>query len=431
MSLFKLKKCQPIVGLDIGASNISVSVGVERDGQVEIVGNVTYPSTKRLSGVLVNPEERLHSIRRTIEKAELISGHDINEVYVGIGGKHIKGYNSRGLIILKNRTVNKKDIKKVIDAAKASVIPDINEEIIQVIPQSFKVDGQDGISDPLNLSGNRLEVRIHVVTTLIKSKKDILSVAKDAGLKVSGIVVNQLASGTAVLSVDEKNLGVVLLDIGGETTDIAIYKDGEIRFTATIPMGGNLITKDIAKVLKISLSHAEKLKKKYGCALRSMVDWDDIVEIHGVGKEKVRTIRRRLLCEIIEARTEELLIQVKDKILNSNFKYLLSAGTVITGGTSKMAGILEITEEIFKICVRKGTPIGIKGIVDLADDPICSTSVGLVLYGLRNDKDRTLPKNIDSFDAIDKWKDKVSGWFDDFLEPLTDEFLVRHSNIGE
>lgn len=375
-----------VIGLDIGTTKICSIIGELRDeGQVEVVGVGTSPSTGLRKGMVVNIDATIHSIERAVEEAELMAGVKVKSLYAGIAGGHIKGINSRGVIAIsrKDREISAEDIDRVIDAAKAVAIP-LDREVIHVLSQSFTVDDQDGIKDPIGMSGIRLEAEIHIVTGAVTAVQNIIKSVNRAGFEVEDIILQPLASAEAVLTPDEKELGVAILDIGGGTTDIAIFHEGSIRHTCVLPLGGDHVTNDIAVGLRTPTSEAENIKKKFGCALASLVREEEEVEVPSVGGRQARRIFRRVLCEIVEPRLEEIYTLVKREIKMAGYEDLLAAGIVITGGTSLMDGSLEIAEKIFGLPVRRGYPTGIGGLVDVVNNPIYSTGVGLVLCGAQN-----------------------------------------------
>ncbi|MEK7850466.1 MAG: cell division protein FtsA [Deltaproteobacteria bacterium] len=401
-----------IVGLDIGTTKICAIVGEVGENGLSIIGIGTHPSKGLRKGVVVNIESTVSSIKKAVEEAELMAGCEITSVYTGIAGGHIKSINSHGIIGIRNGEVADADIKRVIDAAKAVNIP-MDREIIHVLPQEFIVDDQDGIKEPLGMSGVRLEAKVHIVTAAVTSAQNIVKCCNRTGLDVRDIVLQQLASSEAVLSPEEKELGVVLVDIGGGTTDIAVFADGSIKHTAVIALGGNHITNDIAVGLRTPNVEAEKIKKKYGCALASMVKRDEMIEVPSVGGRKPRTVSRQILAEIIEPRVEEILTLVNREVIKAGFEDVVASGVVLTGGSAGLEGIPDIAEQIFNLPVRKGVPAGISGLTDIVNSPMYSTGVGLVLYGYKNrseDKFRVGEKNI--FGKITK---RMKEWLSEFF----------------
>lgn len=401
-----------IVGLDIGTTKICAIVGEAGENGLNIIGIGTHPSVGLRKGVVVNIEATVSSIKKAVEEAELMAGCEISSVYTGIAGGHIKSINSHGVIAVKNREVTEGDIERVIDAAKAVNIP-MDREIIHVLPQEFVVDDQDGIKEPLGMSGVRLEAKVHIVTGAVTSAQNIVKCCNRTGLDVRDIVLQQLASSEAVLSTEEKDLGVVLVDIGGGTTDIAVFADGSIKHTAVIALGGNHLTSDIAIGLRTPQGEAEKIKKKYGCALASMVKRDETIEVPSVGGRKPRVVSRQILAEIIEPRVEEIMTLVNREVVKSGFEDVVASGVVLTGGSASLEGMIEMAEQVFNLPVRRGVPQGLGGLKDIVNSPMYSTGVGLVLYGYKNraeDKFRVGDKNI--FGKITK---RMKDWLSEFF----------------
>jgi len=377
------KKAPLVVGLDLGTTKICAVVGEVVEGQVNIIGLGNVPSKGLRKGVVVNIESTVQSIKKAIEEAELMAGCHITSVYAGIAGGHIRGINSHGVIAIKNREIGPSDVKRVIDAASAVAIP-MDREVIHIIPQEFVVDDQDGIKDPVGMSGVRLEGRVHIITGAITSAQNIIKCANRAGLDVDDIVLEQLGSSDAVLTPEEKELGVAIIDIGGGTTDLVIFANGSIKHTSVISLAGNHITNDISMGLRTPLEEAEKIKKRYGCSLTSMVRKDETIEVPSVGGRKPRILSRQTLAEIIEPRVEEILTLVHNEVLKTGYKNLISSGVVLTGGSAILEGAPELAEQVFNLPVRRGAPIAIGGLVDLVNSPMYATGVGLVLYGSRN-----------------------------------------------
>ena len=372
-----------IVGLDIGTTKICAIVGNVTDEGIDIVGIGTSPSRGLRKGVVINIESTVASIRKAVEEAELMAGCEIKSVYAGIAGGHIKGFNSQGIIAIKNREVSTDDVKRVIDAAKAIAIP-MDREVIHILPQEFIIDDQDGIREPLGMSGVRLEARVHIVTGAVASAQNIIKSCNRAGLDVADIVLEQLASAEAVLSAEEKELGVALIDIGGGTTDIAIFIDGAIKHTAVLALGGNQMTSDIAVGLRTPMAEAEKIKQKYGCCLSSLVGKDETIEVPSVGGRKPRVLSRQLLAEILEPRVQEIFDLVNREIVKSGYEDAIASGVVITGGSTILEGMPELAEQVFNLPVRRGVPSNIGGLTDVVNSPVYATGVGLVVYGSKN-----------------------------------------------
>ncbi len=377
------KKEPVVVGLDLGTTKICTVVGERVDDRVNIIGLGTCPSKGLRKGVVINIESTVQSIKKAVEEAELMAGCEITSVYAGIAGGHIKGINSHGVIAVKNREITANDVKRVIDAASAVAIP-MDREVIHIIPQEFIVDDQDGIKDPVGMSGVRLEGRVHIVTGAITSAQNIIKCANRAGLDVDDIVLEQLGSSEAVLTPEEKELGVAIIDIGGGTTDLIIFANGSIKHTAVVSLAGSHITSDISMGLRTPLEEAEKIKIRYGCCLASMVRKDETIEVPSVGGRKSRVLSRQTLAEIIEPRVEEILTLVQNEVARTGFGNLIASGIILTGGSTILEGMPELAEQIFNLPVRRGSPTGIGGLVDMVNSPRYATGVGLVLYGSRN-----------------------------------------------
>jgi len=375
------KKDSVVVGLDIGTTKICTVVGEVGDGQVNIIGLGTHPSKGLRKGVVINIESTVLSIKRAVEEAELMAGVHLTSVYAGIAGGHIKGINSHGVIAVKNKEVGPNDVKRVIDAASAVAIP-MDREVIHIIPQEFIVDDQDGIKDPVGMSGVRLEGRVHIVTGAITSAQNIIKCANRAGLDVDDIVLEQLGSSEAVLTSEERELGAAIIDIGGGTTDLVIFSNGSIKHTAVFSLAGSHIT--ISMGLRTPVEEAEKIKIRYGCALTSLVRKDETIEVPSVGGRKPRILSRYTLAEIIEPRVEEILTLVHNDILRTGYGNLIASGIILTGGSALLEGVPELAEQIFNVPVRRGIPTGIGGLVDLVNSPMYATGVGLALFGSRN-----------------------------------------------
>ena len=375
-----------IVGLDIGTSKICAVVGeVRPDGRVDIVGMGSHPSIGLRKGMVINIENTVNSIKEAIEEAETMAGCEISSVYAGIAGGHIKGFNSHGIIALKNREVTKKDIERVIDAARAVAIP-MDREVIHTLPQEFIVDDQAGITDPLGMSGVRLEVKIHIVTGAVTSAQNIIKCANRAGLDVYDIILESLASSEAVLSDEERNLGAALIDFGGGTTDLAVFSQGSIKHTSVLTLGGDNLTNDIAIGIRTPFKEAEKIKIKYGCSITSLIGKDETIEVPSVGERAPRTISRELLGEILEPRVEEIFTLIYQEMVRSGYDELVTSGVVATGGSSLLPGVPEILEQVFNMPARIGYPANVGGLKEIVDSPMYATAVGLVLYGANLEK---------------------------------------------
>ena len=398
-----------IVGLDIGTSKVATVVGdVSEDNQVEIVGVGSHPSRGLKKGVVVNIESTVQAIQRSIEEAELMAGCQIHSVYTGIAGSHIRGMNSHGIVGVKDREVSSGDVERVLDAARAVAIP-ADQRVFQVMPQEFVVDQQEGIREPVGMSGVRLEAKVHLVTGAVSAAQNIIKCIQRCGLEVDDIILEQLASSSAVLTDDEKELGICFIDIGGGTTDVAVFTDGAIKHTAVIPIAGDQVTNDIAIAMRTPTQHAEEIKIKYACALRQLANPDDTIEVPSAGGRDPRRLSRQTLAEVVEPRYEELLSLVLAELRRSGFSDLVAAGVVLTGGSSRMEGVVDLAEEIFHMPVRLGIPQNVTGLADVVRNPVYSTGVGLLLFGLQN---QNLSKDSPSGESrmVDVLK-KVKNWF--------------------
>jgi cell division protein FtsA len=408
------KRDNLIVGLDIGTTKICAIVGNLTEEGIDIVGIGTSPSKGLRKGVVINIESTVASIKKAIEEAELMAGCEIKSVYAGIAGGHIKGFNSQGVIAIKNREVSPEDVKRVIEAAKAIAIP-MDREVIHILPQEFIIDDQDGIREPLGMSGVRLEAKVHIVTGAVASAQNIVKSCNRAGLEVADIVLEQLASSEAVLSADEKELGVALVDIGGGTTDIAIFVDGAIKHTSVLSLGGNHLTNDIAVGLRTPMAEAERIKQKYGCCLASLVGKDETIEVPSVGGRKPRILSRQLLCEILEPRVEEIFTLVNREIVKSGLEDLIASGVVITGGSTILEGMPELAEQIFNLPVRRGLPQRIGGLIDVVNSPVYATGVGLVVYGSKNVGVHEFPTAQSDDTVFRRVSRRMKEWFGEFF----------------
>ncbi|MEO6929221.1 MAG: cell division protein FtsA [Casimicrobiaceae bacterium] len=370
-----------IVGLDIGTSKIVAIVAeIGAGGELNIVGLGTQPSRGLKRGVVVNIEATMASIQRVLEEAELMADCRIAEVYTGVAGSHIRSLNSSGMVAIKEKEVTQADIDRVIETAKAIAIPN-DQQILHILPQEFIIDGQEDVREPLGMSGVRLEVKVHIVTGAVSAVENIVKCVRRCGLEVKDVILQPLASARAVLNDDEKDLGVCLMDIGGGTTDLAVFAGGAIRHTAVIPIAGDQITNDIAMTLRTPTKEAEELKVRHGCALRQLANANDFVEVPGVGERGPRKLSRQMLAEVIEPRVEELYTLVQAELRRSGFEELLSSGIVLTGGTSMLAGMVELGEEVFHLPCRVGTPVYVGGLSDVVKSPRYATAVGLLLEG--------------------------------------------------
>lgn len=369
-----------IVGLDIGTSKIAAIVGkVKPDGGIEILGMGTHPSKGLKKGVVVNIDSTVESIQRAIDEAERMSGYQAQTVYVGIAGSHIKSFNSNGMVAIRNQEVTEEDIQRVIDAARTQAIPG-DQKVLHILPQEYIIDNQDGIREPVGMSGVRLEAKVHMVTGSVSSAQNITKCVQRCGLKVEDIILEQLASSEAVLSEDEKELGVCLVDIGGGTTDIAVFYQGAIRHSSVIAVAGDQVTNDIAVALRTPTPAAEEIKRKYACALPQLIAKDEEIEVPSVGDRPARCLSRRTLVEVVEPRYEELFQLVQAELRRSGFEDMIAAGVVLTGGSSLVEGAVELAEEVFNMPVRLGLPHGISGLTEEVNSPSYATTVGLLMY---------------------------------------------------
>lgn len=392
-----------LVGLDLGTTKVCAIVGEVKDGgQVDIIGIGISPSHGLKKGVVVNIDSTVESIKKAVHEAELMAGVEINSVYVGISGGHIKGINSRGVAAIKNREVGSADVARAIDGARAVNIP-MDQQILHVLPQEFIIDDQDGIKEPLGMSGTRLDVKVHIITGAVTAIQNIVKSCSRAGLTVDDLVLQPLASSRAVLTPEEQELGVVVVDIGGGTTDVAFFLEGSLWHTEVLPIGGNHLTNDIAIGLRTPASEAEKIKIKYGCALASLVKHEETLDVPSVGGRPPRLLSRQILCEIIEPRVEELLGMVQQRLKKTGFEDMFASGVVLTGGTALMEGVQDAAERYLGLPIRRGTPRNIGGLMDVVNSPIYATGVGLVIYGAENAGEA--PRKFRSGGALDRfWK---------------------------
>ncbi len=377
------KREELVVGLDIGTTKICAIVGEVADDGVNIIGIGSHPSRGLRKGVVVNIESTVDSIKKAVEEAELMAGCDITGVYVGIAGGHIRGINSRGIVAVKDKEVRPADVKRVVDAAQQVAIP-MDREVIHVIPQEYIIDEQDGVKDPVGMSGVRLEAKVHIVTAAVSAAQNVIKCCNRAGLTVHEVILEQLASAEAALQTDEKELGTILVDIGGGTTDIAVFHGGSVMYTAVLPIGGNHLTNDVAVGLRTPAHEAEKIKQKYGCVLTSLIQKDETIEVPSVGGRSPRILSRTILAEILEPRVEEIFHLVRQEIGRSGFEDRVAAGVVLTGGCSMLEGMPDLVEQVLNLPVRRGLPRGVGGLVDVVRSPMYSTGVGLVLCGAHN-----------------------------------------------
>jgi cell division protein FtsA len=404
------KKEQLVVGLDIGTTKICAVVGEVNSEGVDIVGIGTHPSVGLRKGVVVNIESTVESIKRAVEEAELMAGCEINAVYAGIAGGHVQGFNSHGVIAVKNREVSQQDIDRVIDAAQAVAIP-FDREVIHILPQEYIIDDQRGIQNPLGMSGVRLEAKVHIVTGAVTSAQNIVKCCNRAGLDVCDVVLESLASSESVLSPEERQLGVALVDFGGGTSDLAIFSESSIRHSSVLSLGGNNLTTDIAVGLRTPLEEAEKIKQRYGCALTAMIQKDETIQVPTVGGGKPRVLSRQILGEILEPRVEEVCTMLQRELIRSGYQELVASGLVITGGSAMLPGLAEVAEQVFNLPVRTGMPQNIGGLIDVVKNPMYATGVGLVLHGAKA-KPRKLFR-IRQNHIFNRLVDRMRRWFRD------------------
>jgi len=401
-----------IVGLDIGTTKTCAIVGEMTASGMDIIGIGTHPSKGLRKGVVVNIDNTVESIKNAIEEAELMSGREIKSVFAGIAGGHIKSMNSHGIVAVKGGEVDEADVKRAVEAAKAIAMP-LDRRLIHSLPKYYIVDDQDGVKDPIGMSGVRLEAKIHMVTASVTSVENIVKSVNRVGLDVNDIVLEQLASSEAVMSQDEKELGVALVDIGGGTTDIAVFADGSIKHTAVLPIGGNYVTNDISVGLRTPSVVAERTKIQYGCAYTPLISQDETIEVSSVGGRNPRNVSRHVLGDIIEPRIAEILSLAHREIIKSGYEDLLAAGVVLTGGTSNIEGITELGEQVFNMPVRRGYPDDVGGIVDTINNPIYATGVGLVIYGSTNQSGVLFKKK--EKNIMGRITKSMKKWFDDFF----------------
>ena len=397
-----------IVGLDIGTSKVVAIVGeVNADGAIEVVGIGSHPSRGLKKGVVVNIESTVQSIQRAVETAEQMAGCRIHSVYTGISGSHIRGLNSHGVTAIKNHEVTPEDVERVMEAARVIAIP-ADQKILHILPQEFIIDNQEGIQDPVGMSGVRLEARVHIVTGAISAAQNIVKCVQRCGLEVDDIILQQLASSRAVLAQDEKDLGVCLMDIGGGTTDLAVFTHGAISHTAVIPIAGDHVTNDIAVAFRTPAQSAEEVKIKHACCLKQLARQDERIDVTSVGDRTARSLSRHALAEVVEPRYEEFFELAQAELQRSGFENLIAAGVVLTGGSAKMDGVVELAEEILHLPVRLGYPHEVAGLPDVVRNPIYATAVGLLLFGNENRPVRPSPMSRVGRRGL--WA-RMRGWF--------------------
>lgn len=398
-----------IVGLDIGTSKVVAIVAeINDENEIEIIGLGSCRSRGLKKGVVVNIESTVQTIRSAIQEAELMAGCNIHAVFTGIAGNHVRSLNSHGIVAIRDKEVTAGDIERVIDAARAVAIP-ADQKILHIIPRDFIIDGQEGIKEPIGMSGVRLEAKVHIVTGAVSAAQNIIKCVRRCGLEADDIVLEQLASSYSVLTEDEKDLGVCLVDIGGGTTDMAVFTSGAISHTSVIPIAGDHVTNDIAVALRTPTQNAEEIKVQHACALGQLANSDETVEVPSVGNRPLRRMSRQTLAEVVEPRYVELFSLVQAELRRSGYERQIVAGIVLTGGSSNMQGVVELAEEVFHLPVRVGTPQYVSGLVELVGNPIYATGVGLLLYGRGRQQDGAQTRRLDT-GAPGIWN-RMKSWF--------------------
>ncbi len=406
------KKHSIVVGLDIGTTKVCALIGEMTEQGVEIIGVGSHLSQGLRKGVVINIEATVNSVRRAVEAAGLMAGCEVHTVFTSISGGHVKAFNSHGIVAVKNKEVTQRDLERVIDAAKAVAIP-MDREVLHVLPQDYIVDDQNGIKDPLGMSGVRLEAKVHIVTGAVTSAQNIIKCCNRTGLNVAEVVLSPLAAAEAVLTDEQRELGVVLVDMGGGTTDIAIYHDGTVKHTAVLGIGGNHVTNDIAAGLRTPFNDAERIKQRYGFASAAMVTDDERVDVPSVARKGAGTVSRQILCEIIEPRLDEIFELVQKEITKSGLEGALASGIVVTGGSMLLPGAVEMGERCLGLPVRLGAPAHVGGLVDIVDNPIYAAGVGLVLHGMKRQERNIFRVRDDKI--LSKVKHRMSDWLSEFF----------------
>ena len=406
------KKTNVVVGLDIGTHKTCAVVGEQTEQGPEVVGVGIYPSNGLRKGVVINIEATTESIKKAVEEAEIMAGCEINTVFAGIAGGHIRGFNSHGVVAVKDREVTDADVDRVIEAAKAVAIP-MDREVLHVLPQEFVIDGQEGIQEPRGMMGVRLEASVHMVTGAVAEAQNIIKCCNRTGLNVADFVLEPLASADATLTPEEKELGVALVDMGGGTTDIAMFHGGSVQHTAVLSVGGNHLTGDIAAGLHAPMSAAEQLKQRYGCVETNLARGSEMLEVPSVGGRVPRSVSRQVLCEIIKPRVEEIFQLIHREIAKSGHQESVGSGIVMTGGSTLLPGMIEMAETVFNMPVRQGVPANVTGLVDVVSSPVYSTGTGLFLYGLGK-QERNLFRVRDG-DLFFKVRGRMTEWFKEFF----------------
>ena len=413
-----MRRAKPelVVGLDVGTTKICAVIAAPRSGGVDVVGVGAAPSRGLRRGVVVNIDSTVEAIKHAVAEAEQMAGVEVAAVYAGVAGGHIRSVNSRGVVAIsgKDREVSQTDVDRAVDAARAINIPQ-DREIIHVLPQTFMIDDADGVREPIGMSGVRLEVEAHIVTGAVTSVQNVIRSVNRAGLAVQDIVLEPIASSEAVLFHDERELGVLVIDIGGGTTDVALLRDGAIWHTAILPLGGDHITNDIAVGLRTPMADAEDLKKRHGCALTALVPAEETVDVPSVGGRKPRQLSRQVLSEIIQPRVEEIFTLIARDLTRAGFSDAATAGVVVTGGTSILHGVPELAESVFDQPVRRGVPGDVGGLADVIRSPIYATAVGLALYGARRQTPTPVWSEALPSHAFGRWGRRLLGWLSEIL----------------
>ncbi len=379
---------QLVVGLDVGTSKVVAIVGEYLPGEpVEVIGLGSHPSRGLKRGVVVDIESTVKSIQRAVEEAELMAGCEIKSVYAGIAGSHLRSLNSDGVVAIRDKEVTEGDVERVLDAARAIAIP-ADQRILHVLAQDYVVDGQEGIRHPIGMSGVRLEARVHLVAGAVSAAQNISKCIQRCGLEVDELICQHLASAEAVLTQDEKDLGVCLVDMGAGTTDLAVFCQGAVRHTAVLPIAGDQVTGDIAVALRTPTQYADEIKIKYACALRQLASVDETIQVPSMGDRPPRRLARQTLAEVVQPRYEELFSLIQDELRRAGFEHLVAGGVVLTGGAAKMEGAVELAEEVFHMPVRLGLPQGVTGLSDVVNNQIHAAGVGLLLYGSKRQRQR-------------------------------------------
>lgn len=402
-----------IVGLDIGTTKICAIVGEPTEDGISIIGIGSHPSKGLRKGVVVNIESTVAAIKRAVEEAELMAGCDITTVNASITGSHVKGINSRGIVAIKEREVRPTDMQRVIDAAQQVAIP-VDREVLHVIPQEYIIDNQDGVRDPVGMSGVRLEAKVHIVTAAVSAAQNVIKCCNRAGLNVGEIILAPLATAESVLGQDEKELGVAVVDIGGGTTDLAIFCNGSVMHTTVLPLGGNQLTNDVAVGLRTPANEAEKIKQRYGCVLTSLVSREETIEVPSVGGRNPRILSRQILSEIMEPRMEEIFNLVRQEIARAGFEDRISAGIVLAGGCATLEGMPELAEQVFNLPVRRGMPKEVGGLTDVVRNSMYATGVGLVQLAAKSGVTRDKVKG-EAESGYSKVRGRVREWLSEIF----------------